>query len=493
MNPTATETSHSRVISQIRAHDFAMTIDGSAVAGTARFDVVNPATGQVLATAPHCTDDELDRAVASAHRAFATWRRDVNERRRRLRQAADILVANAELLGTIVTLEQGKPHAEGVGDVLRSADWFRYFAELELGDQIIQDDENGFVEVIHRPLGVVAGIIPWNQPMLMAAWKAAPALLAGNTIVLKPSSFTPLTSLMVAELLRGAFPPGVFNCVSGPEPLGSNLVQHPLVRKVSFTGSTEVGKGIAQATAPDLKRITLELGGNDAAIVLDDVEPGAIAEALFWAGFKNNGQMCALVKRLYVPESRRAEYTEALAEIARSVRIGDGMLDGIQLGPLATAPQFRSIRNLAAATISAGATVAAGGTTLDSNGDGYFFTPMVVTDVNDLDAIVADEQFGPILPVVGYHDVEDAMRRANDSRFGLGGSVWGTDVDRARDIASRFETGQASVNHHTRGILPHLPFGGAKWSGLGVENGPWGLDGFTQLQTLAGPARLHRP
>ncbi|MET0782551.1 MAG: aldehyde dehydrogenase family protein [Microbacterium sp.] len=474
-------------VAWISDYDFSMTIDGRGVSGPDRFDVVNPATGEVLATAPHCTDAELDQAVETAHHAFQSWRKDIGYRRDRLREVAAVLVESAELLGTIVTLEQGKPQAEGIGDVLRSADWFRYFADADLGDQVIQDDENGFVEVLHRPLGVVAGIIPWNQPMLMAAWKAAPALLTGNAIVLKPSSATPLTSLMFAELLRDILPAGVLTCVSGPEPLGSKLVQHPLVRKVSFTGSTEVGKGIARATAHDLKRLTLELGGNDAAIVLDDADPGEIAESLFWASFKNNGQMCALIKRLYVPEERRAEYTEAIAEIAKAVRVGDGMIATTQLGPLATPSQHRSIRELAAATIRGGAKIAAGGVTPDSAG--YFFTPMVVTDVDETDSIVADEQFGPILPIIGYRDLDDAVLRANATNFGLGGSVWGTDVTRARDVAALFDTGQASVNHHTRGILPHLPFGGAKWSGIGVENGPWGIEGFTQLQTLAGPAR----
>lgn len=491
MTTTSTDRSPAALTSQVQDREFTMTIDGEAVAGTARFDVVNPATGRMLNTAPHCSDDELDQAVRAAHGAFASWRRDLAERRSALHRVADVLVDNADLLGAVVTLEQGKPLPEGVGDVLRSADWFRHFADADLGDRVIQDDENGFVEVLHRPLGVVAGIIPWNQPMLMGAWKAAPALLAGNTIVLKPSSFTPLTALLFGELVRDVLPAGVFSCVSGPEPLGSKLIAHPLVRKVTFTGSTEVGKGILQSTATDLKRITLELGGNDAAIVLDDVEPGDVAEQLFWAGFKNNGQMCALIKRLYVPESRRAAYAEALADVARGVVLGDGMVEGTQLGPLATAPHHRGIQELAAATVRGGATVAAGGTV--PAGNAYFFTPMVVTDVDDSDTIVADEQFGPILPVVGYRDVEDAIARANDSQYGLGGSVWGADTERAREIVSRFETGQASVNHHTRGILPHLPFGGAKWSGIGVENGPWGLEAFTQLQTLAGPARTPRP
>jgi acyl-CoA reductase-like NAD-dependent aldehyde dehydrogenase len=483
----ATASTTAELVESIRSREYAMTIDGRPVSGADRFDVLNPATGDVLATAPRATDDELDAAVTAAARAFASWRTDIDARRAVLRRIADVLVENQDLIGTVVTLEQGKPLNEGVGDVVRSADWFRHFAEADLGDRVIQDDENGFVEVLHRPLGVVAGIIPWNQPMLMISWKAAPALLAGNTIVLKPSSYTPLTALIVGDLLREVIPAGVLNIISGPEPLGSKLVEHPGVRKVSFTGSTSVGIGIAQKTASTLKRLTLELGGNDAAIVLDDADPQQFAEQLFWAGFKNNGQMCALIKRLYVPERLRSAYTEALAYVAKTAAVGDPLTAGTQLGPLATDRQFAGIRELADATASSGATVAAGGKALD--GSGYFFPPMVVTDVDETDRIVADEQFGPILPVIGYRDVEEALARANDTTFGLAGSVWGNDIERARDIASRIESGQASVNHHTRGILPHLPFGGAKYSGIGYENGPWGLDAFTQVQTLSGPAR----
>ncbi|MGC0369218.1 aldehyde dehydrogenase family protein [Microbacterium sp. SLBN-111] len=484
---TTVTTTVTDLVDRIRAREYSMTIDGRAVSGADRFAVDNPSTGETLATAPRCSDDELDRAVRSAHAAFPRWRGDIVARRAVLHRIADVLVANQEVLGTLVTLEQGKPRAEGVGDVLRSADWFRHFAEVDLGDRVVQDDENGFVEVVHRPLGVVAGIIPWNQPMLMISWKTAPALLAGNTVVLKPSSSTPLTALLFGELVREIVPAGVLAVISGPEPLGSKLIDHELVRKVSFTGSTAVGMGIAQKTASSLKRLTLELGGNDAAIVLDDAEPEEFAEQLFWAAMKNNGQMCALIKRLYVPERRRASYTEAFADLAGRARVGDPLLDGTQLGPLATPAQFRGIRDLASATAAQGATIAAGGAARD--GAGYFFPPTVVTDVAENSAIVADEQFGPILPVVGYDDVEEAVARANGTDFGLAGSVWGADLERAREIASRFESGQASVNHHTRGILPHLPFGGAKHSGIGYENGSWGLEAFTQLQTLAGPAR----
>ncbi len=474
-------------LEHIALREFTMTIDGQAASSGEWFDVINPATGQVLTRAPRCSEEQRDRAVEAAHRAFDHWRTDASFRRERLLAIADVLSANAEALGAVMTAEQGKPLPESIADAHRSADWFRYFADLDTSATVIQDDADGFVEVVRKPLGVVVGIIPWNSPLLLIAWKTAPALLAGNTIVIKPSSYTPLTALLVGEILRPLLPAGVFNIVSGKEPLGSQLLVHPLVRKVSFTGSTEVGKEVAQNAAADLKRVTLELGGNDAAIVLDDASPDEFARDLFWAAFKNNGQMCALIKRLYVPEAQRAEYVEALAAVAREVRIGDGMTEGVQLGPLTTRAQLKSVRDLASYSISAGAKAATGGKPLE--GPGYFFEPTILTGVTDGDRIVDEEQFGPILPVIGYSDIEDVLWRANNSMYGLGGSVWGVDTDRARVVAAQLESGQASVNHHTRGILPNLPFGGFKWSGLGVENGIWGLDAFSQVQTLAGPAR----
>ena len=466
---------------------FTMTLAGRTTTADAHFDVINPATGSVFAQAPAFTAEQLEQAIQAAHRAFLDWQHDEGFRRERLLACADVLEAHADELGAIITSEQGKPLPEAVADVARSADWFRYYATLETGPEVISNTADGYVEVIRRPYGVVAGIVPWNQPMLLAAWKAAPALLAGNTVILKPSTFTPLTALALAEILSPVLPAGVLSVVTGPSPLGDRLAAHPLVKKVSFTGSTEVGKQVATAAAVDLKRVTLELGGNDAAIVMNDVEPGQIANDLFWGAFKNNGQMCALIKRLYVPEERLSDYVEALAGIARSVVVGDGMEEGVQLGPLATPAQFNYIKSLAEESVSRGAIIAAGGKAID--GPGYFFEPPVLAAVSDGDRIVDEEQFGPILPVIGYRNEDDAIARANASTYGLGGSIWGTDTEHALALARRLESGQASVNHHTRGIKPNLPFGGFKWSGIGVENGKWGYEAYTQLQTLAAPSR----
>jgi acyl-CoA reductase-like NAD-dependent aldehyde dehydrogenase len=398
-----------------------------------------------------------------------------------LGQVSDLLFASVEELAPILTSEQGKSLGDAKIEVFGAAIWFRYFADLELPREVIQDDDAAFAEVIRRPLGVVAAITPWNFPLILASWKIAPALLAGNTMVLKPSPYTPLTTLRLGELLRDVLPPGVFNVVSGGDELGAWMTSHPIPRKISFTGSVATGKLVAASAAPDLKRVTLELGGNDPAIVLDDVEPSEIADKLFWGAFSNNGQICSAIKRVYVPEARYVEYVDALAECARGVVVGDGMEEGTQLGPINNKPQFDRVTELVDDALAGGARAVTGGKPMDR--PGYFFEPTILADISDGVRIVDEEQFGPALPIIGYRDLADAVERANATHFGLSGSVWTSDPDRGADVAGQLECGTAWVNAHLA-LAPHQPFGGAKWSGIGVENGPWGLLGFTELQVL---------
>jgi len=461
--------------------DYTMTIDGEAVSAPGTFGVVNPATGEVAAQAPDCTREQLDRAMAAAQAALPAWRGDEAARRKALQAAADLLFARSEELGRIITLEQGKPLKDATTEVFGAGVWLKYFADLELPREVIQDDDNALVEVVRRPLGVVAAITPWNFPLLLAIWKLAPALLAGNTVVLKPSPFTPLSSLRLGELLRDVLPPGVVNVVTGGDELGAWMTAHPTPRKISFTGSVATGKRVAAAAAPDLKRVTLELGGNDPAIVLDDADPAAVADRLFGAAFANNGQVCSAIKRVYAPESLYDDVVEALAAKARSAKVGDGMAEGVEYGPVNNAPQYERVKELVADALSGGARAAAGGRPVD--GPGYFFEPTILADLSDGTRIVDEEQFGPALPVVKYRDLDEAIARANGTHFGLSGSVWGADADRAADVAARLECGTAWVNTHLA-LAPHQPFGGFKWSGVGVENGPWGLYGFTEIQVI---------
>ena len=462
--------------------EFVMTIAGEAAPTEGTFGVVNPATGEVFAQAPECTRAQLDAAFDAAAKAARDWKADEGARRAALLKAADVLLAQAATeLSPILTAEQGKPLADAAVEGFAAAIWCQYFANLEMAPQVIQDDESAYVELARRPLGVVAAITPWNFPLTLAFWKIAPALLAGNTLVLKPSPFTPLTTLKVGELLRDVFPSGVLNIVSGGDELGAWMTSHPVPRKVSFTGSVETGKKVALSAAPDLKRVTLELGGNDPAIVLEDADPAAVASAIFAGAFANNGQVCSAIKRVYVPEALYDDVVEGLAAHARSIKVGEGTEEGVKLGPINNAPQYERVKELVADALSSGATAVTGGRAMDR--PGYFFEPTILTGLSDGTRIVDEEQFGPALPVIPYRHLGDAVDRANATHFGLSGSVWGADADRAAEVAAQLECGTAWVNTHLA-LAPQQPFGGFKWSGIGVENGPWGLAEFSEFQVV---------
>jgi acyl-CoA reductase-like NAD-dependent aldehyde dehydrogenase len=461
--------------------ELSMTIDGTAVPTADTFSVINPATGEAHAEAPDCSREQLDAAFDSAQKAYRDWRTDEKLRRELLLKAADAMFAAAGDLGPILMAEQGKPLSEAAAEAFAAGIWFQYYAKLEMPREVIQDDDAALAEVIRRPLGVVAAITPWNFPLILASWKIAPALLAGNTMVLKPSPYTPLATLRMGEILRDVFPPGVLNVVSGGDELGQWMTSHPVPRKISFTGSVATGKHVAMSAAPDLKRVTLELGGNDPAIILDDVDPAEIAEKVFWGAFGNNGQICSAIKRVYVPEALYDDVVEALAEKARTVKVGEGSTEGVQLGPINNKPQFDRVSELVADAIKGGATAVTGGKPIE--GGGYFYEPTILSDIADGTRIVDEEQFGPALPIISYRDLDDAVERANATHFGLSGSVWSADPERGAEVAARLECGTAWVNAHLA-LAPHQPFGGAKWSGIGVENGPWGLYGFTELQVL---------
>ncbi len=458
-----------------------MTIGGETVAAEQGFGVVNPATGEVFEEAPDCSEEQLNAAMSAAEHAFSEWRRDVAPRREALRACASALQSTIDDLAPVLTREQGKPLARAVGELKGAAKWCARTAELDLPVEVVLDNERARVEVHRRPHGVVAAITPWNYPVSLAVWKIAPALLAGNTVVLKPSPFTPLATLKVGQILREVLPPGVLNVVSGGDGLGALMTTHPVVRKISFTGSVATGKLVAAAAAPDLKRVTLELGGNDAVIVLPDVAPADVASKLFWGAFENCGQVCSAIKRVYVPAAQYERFLDALGAVAARAVVGDGMDDATQIGPLNNAPQFERVSELVEDAKRHGARVVHGGARIGDRG--YFYAPTVVGDVTDGIRLVDEEQFGPVLPVVPYDDVDDAVTRANATHFGLSGSVWSRDADKATEVAGRLECGTAWVNQHLS-ILPDAPFGGVKWSGIGVENGPWGLLGFTDIQTV---------
>ncbi|HEX4336620.1 MAG TPA: aldehyde dehydrogenase family protein [Polyangiaceae bacterium] len=460
---------------------FGMTIDGVETSGDGSFGVLNPATEDEAGHAPTCSGRQLDDAVASAKRAFRTWKRDESARRAALRNAAELVEANANDIARTLTIEQGKPLSHATAEVYGSAAQLKSIAAMPLPHEVTRDDDKARIEICYRPYGVVGGITPWNYPILIAMAKLAPALLAGNTMVLKPSPFTPLSTLALGKVLNQALPPGVLNVISGGGELGARLSSHPDVKKLSFTGSVPTGKKVGQAAAADLKRVTLELGGNDPAVILDDVNPEAIATQLFWSAFTNAGQICTAVKRVYAPEALFEPLVNALANIARQVKVGDGLDPDTQLGPINNAMQLQRVTELVDDARKRGAKIHAGGERLARKG--YFYAPTIITGVADDVAIVAEEQFGPVLPVLSYRNLDEVLERANATNYGLGASVWSTDGARARAVAEELDAGTVWINQHLA-LTALAPFGGAKWSGVGEAGGRWGLASFLQKHVI---------
>lgn len=458
-----------------------MTIDGAEAPAHATVAVVNPATEEVIAHAPECTRAQLDAAVAGAERAFPGWSALRHEKRERaVFDFAHAVERHRDAFADLLVLEQGKPRDRAIGEINASLAYARAFSQMALDVEILEDSSERRVELHRRPIGPVGAIFPWNYPVLLAFWKLAPALLAGNTIILKPSPLAPLTGLKLGEIARGAFPSGVVNVVSGAE-AGAWLTSHRGIHKIAFTGSIATGKKVMTEAGPTLKRLTLELGGNDAGIVLADFDLARMADDLFWAAFSNCGQVCAGLKRLYVPDSLYDELCDALAAIAGKVVIGDGRCPGVQMGPLQNRTQFEKIAALVAEARAGGAKVICGGAPIE--GKGYFYPPTLVRDIADDARLVAEEQFGPALPILRYSEVDEALARANASRYGLGGSVWGRNIGNAAAVASRLETGSAWVNQHPS-MAAHIPFGGVKESGLGVELSHYGLEAYTDMFVL---------
>ncbi|QHY99963.1 Succinate-semialdehyde dehydrogenase [NADP(+)] GabD [Streptomyces sp. S4.7] len=454
--------------------------------GGERFAVRDPATGEIFEDAPEQRPDELDAVVGRAETAWRGWRTDPAARATALLAAADAVESAGADLAPLLTREQGKPLAESYAEIARTAARLRYFAELAPGPgpRQITDGRPVRGEIRWRPLGPVAAIVPWNFPLQLASAKFAPALAAGNTVVLKPSPFTPLATRRLVSVISGALPEDVLTVVTGHEPLGARLASHPGIRHVTFSGSIPTGRAVARGAAATLGRVTLELGGNDAAILLEDADVERIADRLFWAAFRNCGQVCMAVKRVYAPARLYSDVVEALARRAKAAIVGPGLDAGSQLGPVNNAPQLARVERYTARALADGARIVTGGHRLDR--PGHFYAPTILADVPPDSPVVTEEQFGPVLPVLPYGSVDEAVEAANDTGFGLGGSVWGTDLDRAGAVADRLECGTAWINHHAELSLAQ-PFAGIKESGVGVAGGLWGLYGNLR------PFVVHRP
>jgi acyl-CoA reductase-like NAD-dependent aldehyde dehydrogenase len=461
-------------------NDFSMTIDGRAWETPHTVPVVNPATGRPIAHAPAGGAEVAEAAVSAATRAFPTWRATpLEERQALVRHIGERLQAHAADFARLLTSEQGKPLVEAQAEVMRAAAWCRAFADMHVPDEAFTD-VNGRRYIVERlPVGPVAGLVPWNFPVTLALWKVAPALVAGCTMVLKPSPFTPLCALKLGELLRPLLPPGVLNVISGDDQLGPLLTSHAGIAKIAFTGSTATGRKVMAAASAHLTRLTLELGGNDAAIVLPDADVDSVAPQLFWGAFRNVGQFCLAIKRLYVHRSIQARLVDALVGYAQTVKIGNGLDPGVMLGPIQNRPQLDRVQRIVDDSRTNGHRLISVGSVPD---EGFFLPVHFAIDPPDASPVVVEEAFGPILPVLGYDSIEEVVARANDSDYGLGGSVWGTDRTLAHAVARQLDTGTVWIND-IHALSPLAPLAPHKQSGLGVENGVHGLGEYLRFRT----------
>jgi acyl-CoA reductase-like NAD-dependent aldehyde dehydrogenase len=461
--------------------EYHLLINGQLIPGATTLDVINPATGKLLTRCARADKAQLDAAVAAAKAAFPAWAATpIESRRQALGRIADALEARSAEFSRLLTEEQGKPLALAGYEVGGSVAMIRAFVAMDLPVKILRENDSERIVQQHAPLGVVAAITPWNFPLILLMIKVAPALLAGNTVVAKPAPTTPLTTLLFGELCAQLLPAGVFNVIVDQNDLGGFLTQHPDVAKVAFTGSTATGRKVMASVANTIKRLTLELGGNDAAIVMDDVNVKEVAAKIFQGAMVNSGQVCLAIKRVYVPDALYEAMCGELAALANATVVGNGLDAATQMGPLQNKVQFEKVKEFLDDARTHGKIIA-GGKAIDR--DGYFIAPTIVRDIPDSARLVREEQFGPVLPVLRYSSLDDAIARANGTEYGLGGTVWGADSKRAYEVAQRMASGTVWINKHLE-LPPDIPFGGAKQSGFGTEMGQEGLEEFTQSRII---------
>ncbi len=465
---------------------YSLFINGRKVPTDSHFKVHNPSNDGIVGLVPNANPKQLSKAIDAADKAFEKWSRKSDKARRKytVRIAAKI-GENHEELAQLLTREQGKP-LNGLGsrwEIGGAIAWAQHTGSLKTKPKTLQKNNEGTVKMYRVPLGVVGSITPWNFPVLIAIWHIIPAIQAGNTVVIKPSPFTPITTLRLVELINEVLPKGVVNCVTGADKLGAKMSAHEKIRKIVFTGSCATGQKIMASAAETMKRLTLELGGNDAGIVLPDADPKQIAEGLFWGAFINGGQTCAALKRLYVHDSIYDEVCNELKEFTKKIPVGDGLLEESIMGPIQNRRQFDKVVELVNDAKKNGGKAILGGSLPRKRAKGNFYPLTLIRDVDNSHRLVAEEQFGPVVPIIRYSKVKDAIRMANDNPNGLGGSVWGRNLKKAKRIARQLECGSVWINKHGM-IQPNAPFGGRKASGIGVEFGEEGLHEFTDLQVV---------
>jgi succinate-semialdehyde dehydrogenase/glutarate-semialdehyde dehydrogenase len=459
--------------------------------GSTLLEIINPATGEPVDVVARGTIEDVDRAVQAAKAAFPGWWATPAARRGALMyQGVRLIRENIEALARLLTSEQGKPLAEARMEIDRFANTIEHYAGLAQnlrGGYVPNLDEKAYGLIIKRPYGVCAAIVPWNFPVSLLGNKLGPALVAGNTVVVKPAETTPLTDLRVIEILnRAGIPAGVLNVVTGQgSVVGEALLEHPDVAKIGFTGSTEVGRRVMAAAARSIKRVTLELGGSDPIIVCDDANVDKAVSAASVGRFFNCGQACLAVKRIFVFEAVADEFTDKLVAKVNKLTVGPGTKAGVRLGPLHTAAQRAEIEVQVQDAVDRGAEVLTGGRRPEGEPyqNGNFYLPTVLSSVNPASLVLTEEVFGPAVPIVRVHDLEEAIERANDSIFGLGSSIWTRDLDRASLAAEKLEAGYTWINSIAK-IYDELPFGGFKQSGVGQEHGLEAIDHYLATKSV---------
>ena len=464
---------------------YEMTIGGETVTADSYVDIRNPAnTEEVVGQMPVASKEHLDKAVAAAAKAFESWKHSSDEERAGAVGAiAQVCTDNAAELAELLTKEQGKPLG-GLGSNFElggAAGWAGYTSSIGLEDKVIEDSEERHVTQKRVPIGVVGSITPWNWPVMIAIWHIAPGIRTGNTVVIKPSPYTPLSTLRLVELINEKLPPGLVNVVSGGDELGAQLTAHEGIDKIVFTGSIATGEKVMASAANGVRPVTLELGGNDAGILLPGEDPAKFAEGLFFGSMINSGQTCGALKRLYVHEDDLDATVEALTAFAANIPMGDGMDESSLLGPVQNERQFKRVVELVEDAKANGGICHIGGE--PSGGPNYFYPVTIVSGISDGVRLVDEEQFGPVLPIITYTDVDDAIKRANALDFGLDASVWGSDPEATAAVAEQLEAGTVLINKHGE-IAPNIPFGGIKCSGLGVEFAEEGLAAYTSIKII---------
>jgi acyl-CoA reductase-like NAD-dependent aldehyde dehydrogenase len=461
---------------------YPMSVDGEQVVTGGEVEVINPATGEVVAAAARADEAVLNDAVAAAQRAFPAWAAtSLSDRAALMHKLADALEAHADEMAHLIVMEEGQTLAEARDQTPVGVALLRYMADhVDYAPKVLRADGDKRIVEHRLPLGVVATITPWNVPIKLLLVKLVPALWAGNTVVTKPAGTTPLSTCLLGEIWNEILPPGVFNVICDDNDLGGALTSHPGIAKIGFTGSTATGTKVMASAAGTIKRLTLELGGNDPAVVLDDVDPAEAARRIFPAAMDNTGQICLAAKRIFVPTGMYDEFCDEMARLADATVVGDGLDPATTMGPIQNAAQYAKALDYLDDARASG-TIIAGGEAIE--GPGYFLRPTIVRDIPDSARLVREEQFCPVLPISSYDDLDDAIERANTTEYGLSATVWGRDLDRAFAVAMRLEAGTVWVNQH-HAFAFDVTARGAKRSGLGGEFGPEGFDEYTQAYVV---------